>query len=408
MTHVAVRRLFRVVNGGTPTSDEANWGDDVLWATPIDLAAVDGGSILSTTRTLTRTGLASGSAAVPEGSLVLSTRAPIGYVAATTAETAFNQGCRGLVPRVEVDLRFFRYQFLARRLDLVSLGQGSTFLELSTDALAALKLTRPPLSEQRETADFLDAETGRIDSLIEKKERVIELVGQRHVALIDRQVASVPSSRLRLSRLLETRLMDGPHETPEFVDDGVPFLSVDNVVEDRLVFDRTRRISRDAHQRYAAKCLPRRGDVIVTKAASIGRVALVETDLDFNVWSPLAVLRPDIRRIDPAFLYHALRSTALQDAIQLAASSNTQKNVAMTDLAAVHIPVPDLASQRRVAQRLTEDRLRTDEIRMRMRRQVTLLREHRQALITAAVTGSARDREQRVDQVTELGPLTIA
>lgn len=387
MTHPSIRRLFRVVNGGTPTSDEANWNGDVLWATPADLGRVDGASIASTARTLTHAGVDSGSATVPAGALVLSTRAPIGYVAETTTETAFNQGCRGLVPHTEVDLRFFRYQLLARRADLVAQGQGSTFTELSSPSLAAFKVRCPSVREQREIANFLDAETVRIDALIEKKRSMIKRLAERQSAVADREIGDAATSHIRLSLLLAVRISDGPHETPEFLDEGVPFLSVDNVVDGTLVFDGARRISSDAHHRYAVKCRPQRGDVVVTKAAAIGRVGLVQTDIEFNIWSPLAVLRPDQARIRSDFLYHAMRTTVVQDQIQLLASSNTQQNVAMSDLASLRVPVMSLTEQERIAAALSTNQRQVKELSGRLEDSVHLLQEHRHALITAAVTG---------------------
>ena len=74
----------------------------------MDVGAVDGQYLSSTQRTLTREGLATGSRTVPGGSFILSTRAPIGYVAQVDCETAFNQGSEGLVPTVPVDVRNFR------------------------------------------------------------------------------------------------------------------------------------------------------------------------------------------------------------------------------------------------------------------------------------------------------------
>jgi type I restriction enzyme S subunit len=308
-------------------------------------------------------------------------------VAETTAETAFNQGCRGLVPRAELDLRFFRYQLLARRDDLVALGQGSTFTELSSDALAAFEVSCPSPSEQRRVADFLDAETTRIDALIDKKRSMIKRLVERQSAIADREIEDAAVSYIRLSLLLALRISDGPHETPEFLDEGVPFLSVDNVVGGRLVFDGARRISSDAHRRYAMKCRPQRGDVIVTKAAAIGRVALVEEDVEFNIWSPLAVLRPDQSQMRSDFLYHAMRTTAVQDQIQLLASSNTQQNVAMSDLASLRIPVMSLIEQERIAAALTTSQQQVTQLSGRLESSIHLLEEHRQALITAAVTG---------------------
>ena len=141
-----VRRLFLVVNGGTPTSDCANWNGDVAWATPVDLAKTNGRVISTTERQLTRQGLETGSARVPGGSLLVSNRAPIGYVALAGGPMAFNQGCKGLVPQDQLDPRYFLYQLGSLLPELESRGQGSTFSELSAEALASVRVANPPLS----------------------------------------------------------------------------------------------------------------------------------------------------------------------------------------------------------------------------------------------------------------------
>ena len=176
-----MRRVFRVVNGGTPTADSRHWGGGVLWATPIDVGRSNGEKISTTQRTLTPTGLMAGSRAVSMGSLLVSSRAPIGYIAEPTCTMAFNQGCKGLEPTQAVDIRFFRYQLSTMAEELQSRGQGSTFLELSGDALASTPVIVPPLGEQRGIADYLDIETGRIDALSSKKRRMIELLDERMI-----------------------------------------------------------------------------------------------------------------------------------------------------------------------------------------------------------------------------------
>ena len=179
-----IRRVFEVVNGGTPTSSEENWNGDVEWATPADLACAHGDILRATARTLTRTGLHQGSNSVPANSLIVSTRAPIGYVCETISRMAFNQGCRGLVPRCNVDLRFFRHQLSVMDEQLQALGQGSTFMELSTTTLASVLIAVPELHEQRAIADYLDAETARIDALSSRQESAITLLEERRTALI--------------------------------------------------------------------------------------------------------------------------------------------------------------------------------------------------------------------------------
>ena len=197
------------MNGGTPTSDDENWGGDVAWATPVDLADSNGGVIHETARRLTDEGLRSGSRAVPPTSLIVSTRAPIGYVSEAAIRMAFNQGCRGLVPRSDVDTRFFRYQLSASTERLQSLGQGSTFVELSTEALGGFELCCPPVETQRAIADYLDTETARIDALIAKKRRMIELLEERRWRTLDAAIDAEFCDEVPLRRAI-TFVTDGP------------------------------------------------------------------------------------------------------------------------------------------------------------------------------------------------------
>jgi type I restriction enzyme S subunit len=389
VSEVAIRRLFRVVNGGTPTSDEANWNGDVLWATPIDLAAVDGGAITSTTRTLTRIGVASGSATVSAGSLVLSTRAPIGYVAATTAETAFNQGCRGLVPRAEFDLRFFRYQLLARRSDLVSHGQGSTFAELSSDSLAAFKIRCPAFAEQRSTADFLDAETARIDALIEKKRRMTELLEERRIAVTVTGVTNPAWPRVKLTLLVRLGSGHTPsRDRPEWWENPtIPWITTGDVAQmrgDRIEFIQETKfsISELGLTNSAAELHPV-GTVVLSRTASVGFSAIMArpmaTSQDFATWTCGPRLRP-------RFLLLCLRAMRGELLGRLAMGS-THKTIYMPDIEAIRLPLPTLEEQERAVAEVWERLRPIDAAVTAMHRQIDLLRERRQALITAAVTG---------------------
>ena len=163
---VELRRIATIVNGGTPTPSAENWGGGVPWATPVDLGRVNGGILGGTERTLTAHGVATGSTVVPPGSVLLSTRAPIGYTAIARSAVAFNQGCKALVPRVGVDSRFLRYAVQASETELVAAGRGSTFQEVNGADVAAHRVSIAATHEQRQIADYLDHETAEIDAFI--------------------------------------------------------------------------------------------------------------------------------------------------------------------------------------------------------------------------------------------------
>ena len=160
-----------VVSGGTPkTSIAGYWGDEICWATPADLGRLEGKLIGDTPRKLSSDGLRSCSAAVlPVGSVLLSSRAPIGHVAINTVPMATNQGFKSLVPRRNrVNPDYLYYWLRAHRSYLESLGVGATFKEVSKSAVSRIEIPLPPIEEQERIADTLD----QADALLAKRRRM--------------------------------------------------------------------------------------------------------------------------------------------------------------------------------------------------------------------------------------------
>ena len=181
-----LRRRFSVVNGGTPSSsEETYWDGDVVWLTPDDLGQNEGMRIGDGRRTLTAEGVRTSSAQVtPAGSIIVSTRAPIGHLAVTEVPAATNQGCRTLVPGSRTDSDFAYCALIASRAVLQSLGKGSTFMELTPTDLGSVRAPFPPLDEQRAIADFLANESARLAELVNHSEAAIERLQEYRTALI--------------------------------------------------------------------------------------------------------------------------------------------------------------------------------------------------------------------------------
>ena len=141
--------------------------------------------------------------------------------------------------------------------------------------------------------------------------------------------------------LLIEPVTDGPHETPELVKKGVPFISVDAIVDNKIDFNRKRG---DISEEYDAECCkkykPQLHDVYLVKSGStVGKVAIVETTERFNIWSPLAAMRCG-EKTDPYFLYVLLQTNGMQAQISDKASNGTQPNLSMRELEKFDVQVP--------------------------------------------------------------------
>ena len=133
-----------------------------------------------------------------------------------------------------------------------------------------------------------------------------------------------------LIEMLAQPITDGPHETPNLVKRGIPFISVEAVMNNRLDFTRKRGfISSEYNDQCNKKYKPQLHDVYLVKSGStVGKVAIVETNMVFNIWSPLAAMR--VNEFNNAyFLYYLLQTDNLQDQIKKKSKGGTQPNLSM-------------------------------------------------------------------------------
>ena len=355
------------------------------------------------------------------GDVVVSTvRTYLKAVAAVTEDYAaciYSTGFAVLRARsAQVDPGFLKWMALNDLLiqTIEAHSEGLSYPAINATELVKLKTVVPPLTEQSTIAAFLDRETTRIDALIAKKTRFIELLKEKRQALITRAVTKGLDPKVKmknsgvewirevpehwnipaLKRLVATPITDGPHETPVKQDEGVRFISAEAISSGRIDFSKTWGfISKEDDERFSRKYKPQKNDLYMIKSgATTGVVTIVEDDVDFNIWSPLAAIRPS-RETSPRFLLYALRSSEFQAGVALNWSYGTQQNIGMRVLEALPVPIPSLNEQHTISDYLDRATDRIDSLIQKTERSITLLRERRSAFITAAVTGQLDLRE---------------
>lgn len=221
-------------------------------------------------------------------------------------------------------------------------------------------------------------------------------------------IGEIPEEWLvtRLKRLLKTNITDGPHVTPSFVDEGIPFLSVDGIQNGELTFDQCRHITEDDHKIFRTKVLPQRDDILMGKAASTGKIARVKVDFEFSIWSPLALIRVNAAESSATFVEYSLKSPMLQAQIDILCTSNTQKNISMDDIPNLLLPFPPLAEQQAIADFLDRETYVIDSLIAKRQRIIDLLDEKRLALISQAVTNgldpAAPMRDSGIEWIGEI------
>lgn len=187
--------------------------------------------------------------------------------------------------------------------------------------------------------------------------------------------------------LLRQKITDGPHETPQFLAEGIPFLSVDGIQNGELVFEGCRKISEEDHNRYKQKCIVEQHDILMGKAASVGKVAQVKVDFEFSIWSPLALLKPNHNKITSSYFEYFLKSTYAKDNANILSTFNTQQNISMTDIPRIYYVIPNsIEEQTAIANYLDRKTAEIDELIADKKRLLELYEEEKTAIINQAVT----------------------
>ena len=400
---MSLKRVMTVHNGATPASSESSfWEGDIPWVTPTDLNNSNDPSIQQTGRSITMAGYKScGTSKVPVGSIIVSTRAPIGSLGIAAVELCFNQGCRGLVGNENIHSKYVFYSLMAFKDLLQVYGEGTTFKELSTTSLADFTLCRPPIEEQFLITHYLDAETVRIDALISAKAGLLDALQDMKIATglelatrgLDTDVAKRSSGIEWIGKIPShwdiKRNMFLFKERNEEGQEGYPNLKVSlhtGVSEgddDEMGSTRVRKQMEDK----SSYKLTRKGDVAYNMMrAWQGAIGAVPTD---GLVSPAyVVLAPD-DQLDPRYFEILARTPGYKKDFERYSYgiASFRWRLYWEGFKEIRTPVPPLQEQIAIVEAYTRACNAIDELVSHVMAEVKLLRELRSSTITDAVLG---------------------
>lgn len=258
---------------------------------------------------------------------------------------------------------------------------------INTEDFGQIRVSLPPRLEQREIAGFLDDETARIDALIDKKRHLATKLAERLAVQVEAELRAVASDcgEIPLRHLADVTV--GIVVTPAsyYADAGVPALRGVNILPGRVSVDDLVYITADGHALHPKSQL-RAGDVVTVRTGQAGATAVVPPEFDGANCIDLLITRPG-SALSPQFLELVINSDWCTKHIEQHAVGAIQGHFNVAALKNLPIPRADLAMQAVLVARTSAKREQVERLLAALRVQVERLREHRQALITTAVTG---------------------
>ena len=355
---------------------------------------------------------------VSKGDIVMAQRGTLGKVA--IIEYDINEATINpslvLIKNIKCQGKFLYYYLNSEStLTLISILNTATAVPMiSQNQIENMPIPIPSSIEQQSIATYLDQKCGEIDELITLQEEMITKLQSYKQSVITEAVTkgldkNVPlkgsgikwigeipehweASKTLFS--LSMPITDGPHTTPELFETGIPFVSAEAVSfgDGRIDFSRIRGyISENFYQECCKKYVPQVDDIYMIKSgATTGRVAIVDTDVKFTIWSPLAVFRCNKERMLPRFLFYQLQSNGYQKQIELNWSYGTQQNIGMRTLEKLILSVPPLSEQQTIANYLDQKCSEIGELISIKQQKIEKLKDYKKSLIFECVTGKRK------------------
>lgn len=387
-------------SGTTPPSDNDSWYDgDIPWITTAELRE---NTIEETSKKVSAEAVASISAlkVFPKGSLVIAMYgATIGRLGILGVPATTNQACCVMYGERALSIKFMFYWLQCFRDQIIFLASGGGQPNISQEKVRSLRIACPLLSEQGKIANFLDAQTAKIDALLARKRELIDKLKEKRTALISRTVTrGLPPEAARAARL---------DPQPSMKDSGVEWLgdvpehwevkklsylsllkSGENIISEQLDDEGEYPVYGGNGRRGFFSRFTHQGDFVL-----IGRQGALCGNINYasgKFWaSEHAIVVNPLTEFVTRWLGEVLRAMNLNQYSVSAA----QPGLSVSTIAALKIPVPSIHEQFAIADFLDRETVKIDRMVAKAEEAMERLKEYRSALITAAVTGKIDVRE---------------
>lgn len=224
-------------------------------------------------------------------------------------------------------------------------ANGAAQPNLAASSLKQFKIPLPSLDEQKRIAVILD----KADQLRQKRRQAIALLDTLtqsiFLEMFGDPVSNPKGWALATLGDVIHQASDGPHVSPQYSDEGVPFLSTRHVARGRIIWQDLKHISEEDAKIHWRKCKPERGDVLYTKGGTTGIAAHVDFDEPFAVWVHVALLKTKHDVVSPKWLECMLNGNYCYQQSQTYTHGIANRDLGLKRMVKIKIFVPPLERQ---------------------------------------------------------------
>jgi type I restriction enzyme S subunit len=268
-------------------------------------------------------------------------------------------------------LQYFKTKEGLQQLINICPGSAGRNRVLSIRRIPEVLVPLPSLAEQKQVVARIEKLATRIQQARDLRQQAMEEATALLKAHLNRLFGN-PYEGIKgefaigqwqtLSSVVDD-VADGPHITPTYVAEGIPFITVLNITSGRIHFGDHKFISLEDHRQFQRRAKAEKGDVLLSKDGTIGVPCLVDTDREFSFFVSVALIKPKRGILDGEFLTWAIRTPYLQERIASRSRGDMIRHFVLREIRNLVVPVPPIHEQHRIVKYLRDVQEQTDALK---------------------------------------------
>lgn len=266
----------------------------------------------------------------------------------------------------------------------------------------------PPLETQNDIVAYLDHKTQQIQAFIQKKERLVELLEEEKRGIINIAISKgiISNSELidtgiewlgkvpkhwdvKKIKYITTLIADGTHQTPAYTENGYPFLRITDIDGDRINWDEVRYISDSEHKTLTKTRKGKKGDILLSKNGTIGKVIEVTWEEEFSFFVSLCLIRFK-KSVLPRYFSYFFKSDIVFDQLNEGSKTTSVTNLHLEKIKELRIAYPDISEQENICDYLDIECDKIEEAITKAKSEIEKAKEYQESVITHVVTGQLK------------------
>lgn len=267
--------------------------------------------------------------------------------------------------------------------------QGAAIGGINQGFVKTITLPLPPLSEQQRIVNILRDQMAAIKRARGAAEARLEAAKALPAAILS-SIFSISKAQqwpLRNVGDITDQVIDGPHITPTYVNNGIPFVTVRNIVQRKLDFSELSYISEEDHLMFSKRGKAERGDILYSKDGTLGIPCLVDTDKEFSFFVSVALIKPLREIVHSRYLFYVLESADVLSQVERLGAGAGLKHMVLKSIRSLIVPLPEFSVQENIA-KIIHDKLKAKELlQVAIEDELTAIKRMPAALLRQAFTG---------------------